>query len=301
MEVNNNTVIKGDSDSSGLYEQNDYNETECHFENRIRSSTQKDNLLIENEFKQTPVIYKEPRILDANEVNDNWIPLDNENLLVNNQNLYHAKNNTIKMSTKYTKSNDEVNFIDDGFNSTPDLLSVTNNESYSNPRFWEETVPDIITNDKMYRDVVEKNINSQIKEPFMQDFQYENNVPLVGISPMNKFSKYKHNSNMGEPETAPNYKLNWTRRDDKMIHSGKSYNNYSTKYKSFKDTYNILDWDQNAGSINYYNRDWQNPFQTEFKLNNVKRVYTDPNGNTLDFDVCENRLNEPKNLYIYKL
>ena len=26
MEVNNNTVIKGDSDTSGLYEQNDYND-----------------------------------------------------------------------------------------------------------------------------------------------------------------------------------------------------------------------------------------------------------------------------------
>ena len=37
----------------------------------------------------------------------------------------------------------------------------------------------------------------------------------------------------------------------------------------------------------------------EFALNNVKRAYTYPNGNTLDFDVCENRLNEPAKVCLY--
>ena len=297
MEVNNNIIVKDQSDTGGMYEQNNvFDLNNCNFENRIKTSTRKGSLLIENDFEPDIITFKEPVILDTSEPTP--ISLDNKNLLINNQNLYKPKNNLIEMSIKYKGGNNLVNFNSGDFNKTDDHLSVTNDNSYSNPDFWKKVVPNIITNDKMYRDVVNNNISSSY-EGFTQDFQYENDVDLVGYKEKNNMSSYKENKGRNEPRTAPNYELNWTEDNNKIVHAGKSVNNYN-KYKFYNDIYDIKNYSQNWGSLNYFNQNWQTPFESEFKLKNVKRVYTDPNGNTLDFDVCENNLKQPTNTCLYK-
>ena len=299
MEVVSNSLDQNTqiNDSNTLYKQNKYNVYPCTFENRDQTFKQKsNNLLLPNEFVSIDYVHPKPQFVDESE--DMSVP-NTDNLLVNTNNIV-IESNMIPMSQKYTTSENEVNFQTKNFNKIDgsESLSVTQDSTYSNDKFWKEVYPEITTNNNFLHKIVDINhLKSRdeidIHEGYNQDFNLEHDHTLN----MNKNMQYHKHPNKNifreEPKASQNYKTNYTKVDNKIVHSGIA-NKSNKKMYTQKD--NIYSGDKSYGQINYYNEGWLDRFNNEFMLNQKMYNYIDPNQNNYDKYVCNEEHTVSKNV-----
>ena len=77
---------------------------------------------------------------------------NNNNLLINNNNVL-LNIEMINASEKYTETDNIINFNNKNFDniSDSDLMSVTQNSTYANPKFWKEDILKLLETIILYK------------------------------------------------------------------------------------------------------------------------------------------------------
>ena len=341
MEFVNTFNTHNQKEDTGLYTQNTKHDDNCYFENRLTEPKEplytnyvNDNCNNTIDVNSTENVFYSPNYTLPSKSTDispsltpinNPIPSHYQMLIQNVDNKNESS--LINASDSYNIKDGEVNFNYDDFtnNNTIDgdyilksnlntnldqtkLLSVTDNQTYKNPIFWESQVPEIITNEYLVRDIPEifyDNKNSNIERYTL--------IPKNNKVPNSNFFKGNEiRYNVSQPKVSQNYYTTYTVENNKVVHEGnKKKNNlkyqYNTvgnntkvndyKYKTNQD-YSIPD---RQGIFVYYDDNKDVSYTNEFGVAMNKQEILDPNGNKYNkFMRSENHKGENQEFNFYK-
>jgi hypothetical protein len=340
MEFVNSFNTYNQKEDSGIYTQNNQHDDNCYFENRLTEP--KEPLYIhdinDNSINIRTNVYNENGI----EVNDNYSPkytkpskttnispsltpinkpiTSHYKMLIQDVNEVN-KSSLINISDSYNIKNNEVNFNYDDFSEKntiegdyvlaknveqTKLLSVTNNQTYKNPEFWKSQVPEIITNEYLVRDIPEIFYDKNSK---IERYALPKNNQIMNS---NFYKGGETRYNVSQPKVSQNYKTNFTKKGEKIVHEGnKKRNVLKYQYNTVGNNTRVNDYNYNKsdnysipdeqGMFVYYDDNKDVLYSDEFGVVMNKEEIVDPNGNKYNmFMRSGNRKGENDDFNFYK-
>lgn len=340
MEFVNTFNTHNQKEDTGLYTQNTKHDDNCYFENRLTEPKEplytnyvNDNCNNTIDINSTENVFYSPNYTKSSKSTDispSLTPINNPitshyKMLIQNVDNKN-ESSLINTSDSYNIKDGEVNFNYDDFtdNNTIDgdyilksnlntnldqtkLLSVTNNQTYKNPIFWESQVPEIITNEYLVRDIPEifyDNKNTNIERYTLPK---NNKVPNS-----NFFKGNEIRYNVSQPKVSQNYYTTYTVENNKVVHEGnKKKNNLKYQYNTVGNNTRVNDYEYKTnqdysipdrqGMLVYYDDNKDVSYTNEFGVAMNKQEILDPNGNKYNkFMRSENHKGEKQEFKFYK-